>query len=113
MTYPTPHTTSAEQSDINMRLVMFVVFAILAGLAIVGVVVLLLLRPEASATFTAFVITLLALVTTAAGTFYGLKKANEKLEVVRTNTNGTLSNLLQLIENKDIEIAQLRAKVKD
>ena len=113
MTYPTPYPSAKDQNEADMRFAMFITFAVLAGLAIVGVVILLLFRPEASATFTAFVITLLALVTTAAGTFYGLKKANEKLEVVKTQTNGTLSNLLQLIENKDIEIAQLRAKTKD
>lgn len=98
------------------RTVMFITFAALAALGLLGSIVLLIHRPDATATFTSFVVQTLGLVAVAAGTFYGLGKANEKLEVVRAQTNGNLTKLQG--ENKDqariildqaAEIATLRA----
>lgn len=84
----------------------FITFAALAGLGLVGSLVLLIHRPDATATFTAFVMQTLGLVAVAAGTFYGLGKANEKLEVVQAQTNGNLSR-------RDAEIARLTKKLFD
>lgn len=98
------------------RTVMFVTFVCLAAMALIGAVVLLVHRPDATATFTAFVVQILGLVTLAAGTFYGLGKANEKLEAVRAQTNGNLTKLQgevkdreQIILSQAQEIATLKA----
>lgn len=72
---------------------MFVVFSALAALGLIGAMVLLIHRPDATATFTAFVVQTLGLVAVAAGTFYGFGKTNEKLEKVEKQTNGNLSRL--------------------
>lgn len=75
------------------RTAVFLTFAALAAVGLVGAGVLLVVRPDASATFTAFVVQILGLVAVAAGTFYGLGKANEKLEVVQRQTNGNFERV--------------------
>lgn len=92
------------------KTVMFVTFSCLAALAISGSVVLAIVKPEANGNYIGFAFQILGLVTVAAGTFYGLGKANEKLEVVRKQTNGTLTGLLRTISEKDAEIARLKEK---
>jgi hypothetical protein len=91
------------------RTVIFVTFASLAAIGIVGSVVLQLFRPDASATFTNLLVTVLGLSATAAGTFYGLGKANERLETVVKNTNGTLSAKDEEIQRLHREKEQLLA----
>jgi hypothetical protein len=75
------------------KTVIFITFSALAALGIVGTAILLILRPDATATFTAFIATVLGLVSVAAAQFYGFGKQNEKLETIKTQTNGTLSAL--------------------
>ena len=87
------------------KTILFIIFAVLVALGIIGSLVLLILRPDASATFVSQVVLLLGLVVSAAGTFYALGKTNEKLEVVQQQTNGNLSK-------RDDEIAQLRAELR-
>lgn len=70
---------------------LFITFAALAAVGLVGTVVLIIHRPDATATFTSLLITVLGLATTAAGTFYALGKQNEKLDTIKTQTNGNLS----------------------
>ncbi|MDZ5145329.1 hypothetical protein [Microbacterium testaceum] len=84
----------------------FVTFAALAALGIVGSVVLLIHRPDATATFTAFVVQILGIAAVAAGTFYGFGKTNEKLEAVQKQTNGTLTK-------RDEEIERLRNRLHE
>jgi hypothetical protein len=81
----------------------FVVFSILAALGIIGMVALLMWRPDATATFTAFIVQILGIAVVAAGTFYGFGKTNEKLEAVERQTNGNLSR-------RDAEIERLTAE---
>lgn len=81
----------------------FVVFSILAALGIVGMLALLIWRPDATATFTAFIVQILGIAVVAAGTFYGFGKTNEKLEAVERQTNGNLSR-------RDAEIERLTAE---
>ncbi|KKX97183.1 hypothetical protein AAY78_14495 [Microbacterium sp. Ag1] len=81
----------------------FIVFSVLAALGIVGMVALLMWRPDATATFTAFIVQILGIAVVAAGTFYGFGKTNEKLEAVERQTNGNLSR-------RDAEIARLTAE---
>ena len=84
----------------------FVTFAALAAIGIVGSVVLQIYRPDASANFTNLLVTVLGLSATAAGTFYGLGKANERIETVVKQTNGTLTA-------KDEEIKRLHAEKEE
>jgi hypothetical protein len=74
--------------------ILFITFAVLAGIALLGAAVLAIVRPDASATFIAQASTLLGLVTVAAGTFAGIDKVGKQVEQVKKQTNGTLSLLL-------------------
>jgi len=82
----------------------FVTFACLAGLALIGSVLVLVAKPDATATFTNTIVLVLGLVVSAAGTFAALGKVNEKLDNVQKQTNGNLSA-------KDAEIARLQAEI--
>lgn len=75
------------------KTVVFVVFSALAAMGIFGSIVLLLYRPDATATFTSFIVVILGLVVSAAGTFYALGKQGEKIDKIQTQTNGTLTKL--------------------
>lgn len=86
--------------------VIFIIIAMLAAVGLIGVFVLQLIRPDASATLINFVFQLLMLL----GGFGGLAamqaQQNKEIETIKTNTNGTLSR-------KDEEIATLRAKLAE
>lgn len=87
----------------------YIVFAVLASLGILGTVALLILRPDASATFTAFVVQILGIAVVAAGTFYGFGKTNEKLEEVQKQTNGNLTRRdaeIERLTRENIELAK-------
>jgi hypothetical protein len=88
------------------RTVVFVTFAALAGVLVLGSVILAIHRPDATATLNSLIVTVLAVVAGSAGTFYGLGKLNEKVDAVQRQTNGTLSK-------KDEEIAQLRVENRE
>lgn len=81
-----------REDTVNKNLALIVVGALVC-LALVGGVVLHVLRPDTVAAFMPNVITLLGLMITAVGTIYGLGKINEKVDGVHKNTNGTLSAL--------------------
>lgn len=92
------------------KTVIYIVFMVLAGLGIVGTAALLIFRPDASATFTAFIVQILGIAVVAAGTFYGFGKTSEKLEEVQRQTNGNLHRRDETIAEKDAEIARLQAE---
>jgi hypothetical protein len=71
----------------------FIAFAALAAIGLIGGVIVLAIKPDAIATFTTLIVTVLGLAATAAGTFYGFGKQNEKLETIQKQTNGNLSAL--------------------
>lgn len=85
----------------NKQLIFFII-ALIAGLGMIGVFVLLLIRPDASATLVNFLFQLLAVLGGFGGLAVGLAQQNKEIETIKTNTNGTLSR-------KDEEIATLRA----
>lgn len=91
------------------RTVVFITFAILAMLGVVGVVVIIVLSPEFTTVYTGFLINLLGMVTIAAGTFYGLGKMNDKVDIVKQQTNGTLSKLLEE-KNASTETIRIQAE---
>lgn len=84
----------------NKQLI-FIIIAALGGLGIVGVFVLLLIRPDATATLISFLFQLLAMLAAFGGLAYVQGK---EIETIKSNTNGTLTR-------RDEEIAALRAKL--
>jgi hypothetical protein len=76
------------------KTVVFICFIALAGVGLAGAVVILLHKPEASATFTTLLVTVLGLAVSAAGTFYALGKQGEKLDDIKKQTNGTTTTLM-------------------
>jgi hypothetical protein len=81
----------------------FVCFSALAAVGLIGAVVLAIHRPDATATFTSLIVTVLGIAASAAGTFYALGKQGEKLEEIKKQTNGNLTR-------RDDEIAALHAE---
>jgi hypothetical protein len=88
------------------KTLIFIIIAVLAGLGLIGVFALQLVRPDASATLINFVFQLLMLL----GGFGGLAamqaQQNKEIETIKKNTNGTLTR-------KDDEIATLRAALAE
>lgn len=86
--------------------IIFFIVAVIAGLGLVGVFVLQLIRPDASATLINFVFQLLMML----GGFGGLaamqSQQNKQIDTIKNNTNGTLTR-------KDDEIATLRAALAE
>lgn len=84
----------------------FIIIAILAGVGIIGVFALQLIRPDATATMINFLFQVLVLL----GGFGGLAtmqaQQNKEIETIKANTNGTLSR-------KDDEIAALRSALAE
>ena len=95
------------------RTVVFVTFAVLAGLALCGFVLLEVSTTEDSAPFSAFVIQILGMVTLAAGTFYGLGSLTKKVDEVHRQTNGNLSRRDAKIELQAEEIAELKDRLAE
>lgn len=91
------------------KTVMFLTFALLAAIGLLGTVALLIFRPESATTFTTLLITVLGLATTAGGTFYMLGKQNEQIQKIDKQTNGTLSALRaenDRLTRENIELAK-------
>ncbi|CAH0262988.1 hypothetical protein SRABI98_03556 [Microbacterium sp. Bi98] len=84
----------------------FIVIAVLAGLGLVGVIALQLVRPDASATFIDFVFQLLMLLGGFGGLAYMQGQQGKEIQTIKKNTNGTLSR-------KDDEIATYRAALAE
>jgi hypothetical protein len=71
--------------------VVFIIFTVLVALGFGGVILLLLLRPDASAVFIQYSLTVLALVASFAGTVYAFGKQEKRLDTIEANTNGNLT----------------------
>jgi hypothetical protein len=94
----------------------FICFAALAAVGLIGSVVLAIHRPDATATFTGLIVTVLGLAASAAGTFYALGKQGEKLETqseqlttIGKNVNGNQTRLLDTVQLQQEQIAALLA----
>lgn len=83
------------------KTLLFVVFATLAALGLAGYVVVLLISPENATAFVGTLVTILAIVSASATTFYMLGKQQDTLEQVKTQTNGNLSALRDQLAEKD------------
>lgn len=84
--------------------VIFIIIAIIAALGTIGVFVLQLLRPDATATLVNYLFQLLALLGGFGGLAYMQGQQGREIETIKKNTNGTLSR-------KDDEIATLRGEL--
>lgn len=95
------------------KTVVFVTFACLALVGLVGAVLLLMFKAEVYDSFVALILQILGLVTVAAGTFAALGNQASKLEVVKKQTNGTLSAMMEKINEKDAVNATLHARIAE
>lgn len=93
------------------RTVVFLVFAVLVGIGLLGALFLVVYRPESSSLFVGYLVQLLGLTTVAAGTFYGFGKLNEKVDIVKTQTNGNLERRDNMIAERDEEILALKIQL--
>ena len=82
-------------------------FLVLAALGVIGVVVILIVAPTSAGVLTSFILTVLAVATTSVVLFYNQGKQGEQIEIVKRQTNGTLSALSEAIERKDALIQDL------
>lgn len=81
--------------------------ALIVILGVVGVVLLHLFRPDASATFIQTIVTFSGILTVAITTIYGLGKIGGQVAVVQRQTNGTLTALREEVIRKEGVIQQL------
>lgn len=79
--------------DTRYKLVITISYFALAVVALAVVTLIVIFRPDATATIIQFVGTTLAVASTGAVTFYMLGKQNEKIEQVKVQTNGANSAL--------------------
>lgn len=89
------------------RTVAFVSFSTLAGLGIIGSILVILFKPEYASALTGILVNLLGLVTVAAGTFYSLGKVDEKVQKIKEQTNGTTTTLIEENMRKEELIRRL------
>lgn len=103
------------------KTVIFIVFAALVALTLIETVVILVFAPDHFVSFSGFVVVALGLASTFAATVWQLGKQQQqikdvkvstdaKLDVVQRQTNGTLSGLLDKVEEKNDEIARLKRR---
>lgn len=93
------------------KTVVFVTFAALAAIGLIGGAFLIVERPDASATFTNLLVLVLGLVVTAAGTFAAIGKVAEKVEVVQQQTNGTNSALREEVARLNGELVLANRRI--
>ncbi len=83
-----------------------IIIAVLAGLGLIGAVVLLIIAPDGYEQFGDLFVNLILLLGGFAGLTYAQGKQGESIETIKANTNGTLTR-------KDDEIAALRAALAE
>lgn len=100
-------TENAEQlrSGIN-PLIVFMTIAGLVALGLIGATLIILIRPDATATFTNTFVLIIGIAISFAGTVGVVAPIARRVKVVEKQTNGTLSK-------KDEEIKKLQMLVTD
>ena len=100
-------TENAEQlrSGIN-PLIVFMTIAGLVALGLIGATLIILIRPDANATFTNTFVLIIGIAISFAGTVGVVTPIARRVKVVEKQTNGTLSK-------KDEEIKKLQMLVTD
>ena len=96
---------SAEQTRSGISpLIVFITIASLVGLGLIGATLIILIRPDATATFTNTFILIIGIAISFAGTVGIVSPIAKRVKVVEKQTNGTLSR-------KDDEIKTLRLQI--
>lgn len=85
---------------------LFILYIALAVVGMIAVTVIAVIAPQQFDKVAQLVITILGLASAAAGTFYLLGNQQKTLEEVKTNTNGNLTALRELIAQKDAQLAE-------
>lgn len=85
---------------------LFILYIALAMVGIIAVSVIAVVAPEQFDKVSTLVLTILGLASTAAATFYLLGNQQKTLEEVKTNTNGNLTAMRELLAQKDAQIAE-------
>ena len=91
----------------------FITYGVLAGLGIIGLIVLSVAGIADKQYYVTTVITVLGLASVAAGTFHNLGRQDYKIEQVKRNTNGTLSALLTELARKEKTILKMTEKLAE
>lgn len=87
---------------------MYLTVGTIVLIGLIGSIVLQIIRPEALGTFVQQIVVLVGLLTTAAGTIYGLGEVNTKLQQVEKQTNGQLTRLQNERDQMAAELAKTR-----
>jgi hypothetical protein len=105
-----------DQNGINKT----VVYSLIIGgtfITLIGVMILIVVRPDASGTLIQFVGSLPILLGSVVAIVYGQLKNGKVLETVQRQTNGTLSKLVDhatgTVPLEPEELAELVVKVKE
>lgn len=93
----------------SVVLAAFVTFACLVALGIVGYIVMAVIKPEKSDQYFAVLLQLLGLASIAGGYFWGQNKQNQKIETIKRQTNGTLSKLIERVDDQASTIKKQEA----
>jgi phage shock protein PspC (stress-responsive transcriptional regulator) len=104
--YTMPVRTSTNRSVV---LAAFVTFACLVALGIIGYIVMAVIKPEKSDQYFAVLLQLLGLASIAGGYFWGQNKQNQKIETIKRQTNGTLSTLIERVDEQASTIKKQEA----
>ena len=98
--------SSEQQRSGISPLIVFITIASLVALGLVGATLIILIRPDATATFTNTFILIIGIAISFAGTVGIVSPIARRVKVVEKQTNGTLSK-------KDEEIKKLQMLVTD
>lgn len=86
-------------------------FFVLAGLGVVGSIAVLLITPTSLDRFIGIVVTVLAIASTGAVTFYGMEKQSRTIETIQTQTNGNTTALIDEVRRLNTLLALAPAVV--
>lgn len=106
------------------KTLIYITFIALVALALAGTVLIILVVPQHFGSFTGFIVVLIGLAGSFAATVSSLERTKQevqniktetsaKLDVVQRQTNGTLSKLIETVEEKDDIIKRKDRRIAD
>lgn len=87
---------------------LFITFATVATIGLIGIAVIYLQAPEHAPGFIAALVTILGLVSASATTFFMLGRQDTKLDEIKVNVNGNLSRMHDENAALRAELAELK-----
>lgn len=88
-------------------------FFALGTVGLIGGILVLIFKPESASEIINLIVTVGGIASTAAVTFYMLGKQDEKLSVVKSNTNGTLTRAENRATEAEAKAAELQARLDE